>query len=146
MALGKQKEKHLSPIVQAIADAERGTTGEIRVHVSRSWVEKDAYAHAQRLFEQHGMTRTAQRNAVLFYVNARRHKFAIIGDEGIHKVVGQKYWEGLAQMLHEDLQSTHLENAIALAVRTIGITLQKYFPADPEAHNPNELPDDVTED
>jgi uncharacterized membrane protein len=136
----------LSPIVQAIARAERGTTGEIRVHLSRRWLERHPFARATRLFNQYGMTRTAQRNGVLIYINLRRREFAIIGDEGIHKVVGQKYWDELAKHLHEDLASTHIENAVALAVGTVGATLHRFFPAEPGAQNPDELANEVMED
>lgn len=144
MAAGNQKK--ISPIVEAIAEAELGTTGEIRVHLSRRWIEKDAFAHAWKLFNRFEMSRTAQRNGILLYVNTRRHKFAIVGDEGIHKVVGQHYWEEIAKHLTEDLHSTHFERAIATAVKSIGATLKKYFPADLDVHNPNELSNDLTHD
>lgn len=142
MAAGNRK----SPIIRAIGEAEKGTTGEIRVHLSKRWFEKDPYGRAQKLFNQFGMEQTAHRNGVLLYVNLRRRKFAIIGDAAIHTAVGQVYWEELCLRLREDLQSTHSENAIALAVRTVGITLQHYFPAGLEQPKVNELPDDVTED
>ena len=147
VAVGKKQQKH-SPIVKAIAEAERSTTGEIRVHLTRRLLDKHPFGRAMKLFSQFGMTRTTHRNAVLLYVNMRLKKFAIIGDEGIHKKVGQKYWEDLAISLREDLQSTHSENAISIAVRTIGFTLAKYFPVNLEgAQSPeNELPDLVSED
>lgn len=134
-----------SPIVKAIALAEAGTTGEIRVHLSRRWYEPDPFNRASRLFDEFGMRRTSHRNAVLLYVNLRRHKFAVIGDEGIHKAVGQHYWERLSRNLSENLRSTHFENAIADAVRMIGETLRRYFPLDLDASNPNELGDELTE-
>ena len=118
-----------SPIVGAIADAERLTTGEIRVHLSRSWLERDAFLRAQKLFREFGMARTPQHDSILLYLNLRSRRFAIIADEGIHQAVGQQYWERLARHLREDLLSTHPENAVAMAVRTLGITLQKYYPA-----------------
>lgn len=146
VAAGKENKKELSPIVQAITDAERASTGEIRVHLSRRWIEKDPFDRAFRLFHQFGMTKTRQRNAVLLYINLRKKKFAIVGDEGIHHVVGQRYWEELALHLKQDLQSTHIENAVALAVRTIGMTLKKFFPVDLDGENHDELPNEVTED
>ena len=117
-----------SPIVDAIRSAEKDTTGEIRVHLSRKWIEKDPFRHATRLFHQFGMFRTSQRNAVLLYVNLKRHKFAIIGDGGIHHIVGQRYWEELARELKNNFISTHPENAIALAVLKVGEVLREHFP------------------
>ena len=146
VGVGKKTAARFSPIVRAIAEAEKRTTGEIRVHLSRRWLERDPYERAHKLFHQYGMTRTAQRNGVLLYVNLRRRKFAIVGDEGIHREVGQQYWEELARALHEDLLSTHVENAVAISVRTIGATLQRFFPVDLDSQNPDELPNDVLED
>lgn len=143
---GKIQTNQFSPIVQAIALAEAGTTGEIRVHLSRRFFEKDAYARAQRLFKRFGMSRTAQRNAVLLYVNLRRRKFAIIGDEGIHKNVGQEFWEKLARDLATHLRSTHPERAIALGVEEIGRVLKRFFPDDLSGGGTDELPNLVTED
>ncbi|MBC7692176.1 MAG: TPM domain-containing protein [Methylotenera sp.] len=125
MAAGKN-----SPIVKALTIAERKTSGEIRVHLSRRLIEKDPLGRGLALFDEYKMTQTANRNAVLIYVNLRCQRFAIIADEGIHRAVGQMYWEELAVNLKEDLLSTYFENAISLTIFTLGVTLQKYFPVD----------------
>ena len=137
-------KKH-SPIVQAIIMAEAETTGEIRVHLSKRFLEKDPYVRALKLFSKFGMHRTSHRNGVLLYVNLRKKKFAIVGDEGVHKAVGQKYWEELVHALKQDLRGTHPEIAISLAVRTIGFTLQKFFPLE-KGENHVETDDTVSED
>ena len=117
-----------SPILIALADAERGTTGEIRVHLSRRWIERDPFTRATALFREFGMGRTARRNAVLVYVNLRRRKFALVADEGITESVGARFWEKLSRELTVDLRSTHPENAVAMTVSRIGDALRKYFP------------------
>jgi|GEM_PF-125369 len=145
--IGKIKERKFSPIIQAIAAAENGSTGEIRVHIAKHWIERDPFARATRLFEHFNMFRTTDRNAVLFYINPRKRKFAIIGDAGIHSVVGQKYWEDLSATLRKELRSTHPENAIALAVLQMGEIFRKYFPKEESSQSKaNQLPDLVTED
>jgi uncharacterized membrane protein len=116
------------PIVRAIALAEAGTTGEIRVHLTRRLLEKDPFARALRLFERFGMSRTLQRNAVLLYVNLRRRKFAIVADQGLDQVLGQPYWRKLARQLTEDLRGTDPERAVALAVESLGEALKRHFP------------------
>jgi uncharacterized membrane protein len=116
------------PIVQAIAEAERGTTGEIRVHLSRRWIERNPFKRAIALFNRYGMSRTTHRNAVLIYINRRTRKFAIIGDEGIHKAVGQKGWEALGGELRGHLLTTHYERAIAMTVNDLGALLRLFFP------------------
>jgi uncharacterized membrane protein len=122
-----------SPIIAAIQAAEQNTTGEIRVHLSKRFFEKDPYARALKLFHQFGMSRTPHRNAVLFYVNLRRKKFAIVGDEGIHQKVGQRCWEEIARSLGKDLKETHPERAIAQSVLRIGTVLSKHFPLKAES-------------
>ena len=62
-------------IVAAIAQAEKGTSGEIRVFVSEREVD-DVVERAERRFEKLGMTRTALRNGVLLYCAPRSQKFA----------------------------------------------------------------------
>ncbi len=131
MAVGKsalKSSKDRSPIVQAIAFAEKKTTGEIRVHITKHLRDPDPMGRALALFDEYRMTQTTDRNAILIYVNIRLRKFSIIADEGIHRAVGQRYWDELAVNLKEDLLSTYFENAIALTIFTLGMTLEKYFP------------------
>ncbi|HAR43612.1 MAG TPA: hypothetical protein DCS07_13445 [Bdellovibrionales bacterium] len=146
VAAGKTTHSGNSPIIDAIALAEEGTTGEVRVHLSRKFFERDPYARAAKLFARFGMWRTANKNAVLLYVNLRRHKFAVYADEGIYKVLGQEYWNSLSEALSDDLRKMPAEKAIAIAVVTIGETLKKYFPAETGAVNENELKDEVSHD
>jgi uncharacterized membrane protein len=115
-------------VVKAIAEAERLTVGEIRVHLSRRWLERDPVARAERIFHAFKMERSPLRNSVLLYVNLKARKLAIIGDEGIHHMAGQPYWEKLVRELQEDLRETFPENAIASAVRRIGTEMARHFP------------------
>jgi uncharacterized membrane protein len=117
-----------TPILRAIRFVSRKSTGEVRVQVSRDRFEKDPMNTALALFEEYGMTRTNDRNAILVYLNRATRKFAILGDEGFHRAVGQKYFDQLAFNFTEDLQSTHFENAIALLIFSCGTTLAKKFP------------------
>lgn len=121
-------KKTASPILSAIEAAEAGTTGEIRVHLSRRWIEPDPYQRALQLFLHFGMARTPLRNAVLIYVNLRQRKYAILGDVGFNHAVEHHYWQQLGRDLQENLRSTQSEKAIALTVTAIGQTLKKLFP------------------
>ncbi len=126
MVIGKKQS--VSPILTAIREAERGSTGEIRVHLTQRWFERDAYSRARQLFNLYQMSRTQFRNAILIYVNLRKKKFAIIGDFAIHDAVGQIYWKNLAKELQENLRSTQSEKAISLAVLALGNALREHFP------------------
>lgn len=136
----------ISPIVKAIGHAEQLTTGEIHVHISHRFFERYPLKSAQTIFKKYRLENTSERNGILLYINLRKKKFVVLGDEGIHNKVGQDYWNHLCVALKEDLQSTYFENAIAIAVRTMGITLAQIFPAHPNNHNKDELPNLVTRD
>lgn len=118
----------LTPILRALRFVARKSTGEVFVRVSEDRFERDPTDTALTLFEEFDMTRTQDRNAVLIYLNRKTRKFSIIADEGIHRKVGQKYWDELARNFSEDLRATHLENAISLLVFSVGTTLAKKFP------------------
>jgi uncharacterized membrane protein len=126
MANGKQA---ISPIVEAIRIAEEGSLGEIHVHLSKRWIEKDPMGRAVQIFFAYGMAQTTHRNAILIYANLRRKKFAVIGDVGIYKKVGQLGWEKWGEELRQNLFFTQSERAIALTVRLMGEALKKYFPS-----------------
>ena len=143
--VGQVEAGKISPIVNAIGEAEKNTTGEIRVYLSKRWLDIHPYKRAQKLFLKHKMEKTKYRNGIMLYVNLKRKKFAIFGDEGIHQKVGQHYWDAIAKNLMQDLKSTHFENAIAKAVLSVGEKLKELFPSN-DNHNPNELSDRMLED
>ena len=73
----------LAALEAAIREAERATTGEIRVAVLprlRGGLEKAVKHAAVRL----GMTRTKERNGVLILVDPARRTFLVWGDTAIH--------------------------------------------------------------
>ncbi|MEO5970403.1 MAG: TPM domain-containing protein [Bdellovibrionia bacterium] len=122
------REPH-SPIVEAIRLAEKSSSGRIRVHISKRWMEKDPTRRAQQIFVQHKMTENPLRNSILLYVNLRKRKFAILGDVGINRVVELHYWQEMELTLSENLFSTQSERAIAFTVTSLGQALKKYFPS-----------------
>ncbi len=85
----------LDTLSAAIAAAESGTSGELRVHLERACIG-DPVTRAVELFEQLGMHRTALRNGVLLYLAVDDHRLAVIGDRAVHDRVGQGYWGALA--------------------------------------------------
>ena len=79
-----RKEK--KQIQEAIQEAEKNTSGEVRVHLDHK-CRGSVYGHAQKVFHRIGMTKTAQRNGVLIYLATRDKKFAVLGDVGINEIV-----------------------------------------------------------
>jgi len=78
-------------IEKAIPDAERNTSGEIRVHVETSF-KGDILDRAATVFALLNMHKTKIRNGVLIYLAIKNRQFAILGDAGINQVVPDNFW------------------------------------------------------
>jgi uncharacterized membrane protein len=128
-------------MVAAIAAAERTTSGEIRVYVSRRNVAQ-AQPSAVRAFERLGMHKTKLRNAVLIYVAPRTQRFAIIGDEAVHAKCGQPFWEEVAAGMSKRFRSGDITGAMVHGIENAGQLLARHFPRSPD--DINELPDTIT--
>jgi len=134
-------EADLDAVARAVAEAESGTAGEIRVHLDAR-CEDDPMARAVEVFERLGMTRTAQRSGVLVYVAVEDRKLAVIGDRGVHERVGDAYWTALAEALVQHLRAGRVRDGLVAAVREVGATLRRHFPSGPDDRN--ELSDEVS--
>jgi uncharacterized membrane protein len=131
-------------IVKAIQAAERRTSGEIRVFISRH-VVKDPVAAAAQHFCKLGMEKTRLRNGVMIFVAPKSHTFAVIGDAGIHERCGQAFWQGLVQDVGNFFGRLEFGPGLIHAIDRVGELLAQHFPAT-RGDNPNELPDDVAHD
>lgn len=114
-------------IVAAIEAAERVTSGEVRVHLS-STRSGDALKDAQKAFRNLGMHRTAERNGILFYLALECHKFAVLGDQGIHDRVGQSFWDGIRDAMVPELRAGRWVEALELGIAEAGRALAEHFP------------------
>src|SRR4051812_3982344 len=79
-------------IESAVKSAEENTSGEIRVHIENR-CKGDAVECATKIFHKLGMDKTELHNGVMFYLAIKDHKFAVIGDAGIHKHVPAGFWD-----------------------------------------------------
>jgi uncharacterized membrane protein len=130
-------------IVQTIRDAESKTSGEIRVFIQRGKLDGDPLAAAQKRFHRLAMHKTPERNAVLVFVAPRAHKFAIIGDEGIHQKCGEELWQRLVNQMREHFRNEKFSEAIVDAIREIGDALAAHFPR--RSTSTGALPDEIVE-
>ena len=129
-------------IVQAIRDAESKTSGEIRVFIQRGRLDGDAVPAAHRRFHRLGMHKTPEHNAVLIFVAPRAHKFAIVGDEGVHQKCGEELWQRLVNQMRDHFRNEKFSEAIVDAIREIGSALAAHFP---KGLKSTELPDEIVE-
>ena len=124
----------LEAIGAAVREAERGTSGVIRVHLERhiprpaGAAAGDALARATHVFRHLKLHDTEHRNAVLVYVAVADHKLAIVGDAGVHARVGDEYWQRIRDSMVERLRRGAARDAIVHAVTDVGGVLAKFFP------------------
>jgi uncharacterized membrane protein len=129
-------------IIGAIQNAERMTSGEVRVFVESKCSYMDAIDRAAELFFQLEMQKTDDRNAVLLYVAMKDRQLAVFGDEGIHEKVGNEYWNNAVQKMISNFNRENYVAGISEVVKDIGEALTKNFPFNNDTDK-NELPDDI---
>ena len=138
--------EELTTIADAIGEAERTTSGEIRVSIRkhRGWSERKLSLHnfALKNFYELGMDKTAEKSGVLLFFSLKERAFQIIADEGIHKRVSDGYWDELAQALTTHFKEKRFCDGICELVKEVGAKLSQEFPRG--AADMNELPNDVS--
>lgn len=125
----------------AITDAEKITSGEIRIHLENSCKE-DILDHAAWIFEELEMHETENRNGVLIYLAVDDKEFAILGDIGINEKLGENYWESLKDVIKAFFAEGKFKEGLIHSAKHIGNSLTAHFPKG--SNNKNELPNDIS--
>ena len=134
------EEKQL--IVESIRSAERMTSGEVRVFVESRCSYMNAIDRAAELFFKLEMDETDDHNAVIVYVAIKDKQLAVFGDEGIHKKVGEEFWNTAVQKMIANFNRENYALGISEVVTDIGKALTTHFPYNNDTDK-NELPDDI---
>jgi uncharacterized membrane protein len=130
-------------IVAAIAAAEKRTSGEIRVFISRRKTG-DALKAAGLCFTKLKMNQTPLRNGVLIFIAPVSHQFAVVGDTAVHAKCGDDFWREVVEGMAAGLKRGDFTEALLHGVEKVGLLLSAHFP--PEAAGRNDLPDAVVEE
>ena len=136
--LSKTEEQE---IVHAIVEAEKNTSGEIRVHIEEH-TEKSPLERAQEVFFELKMDETQDRNGVLFYICVSDKKFAIIGDEGIDKVVEADFWDCTKDVVIANFKEGNYKKGLVEGILRAGERLKQYFPY--QSDDTNELSNEIS--
>jgi len=128
-------------IVQAIIQAERNTSGEIRVHIERT-ATVPHFDRALEVFQQLEMSNTKAQNAVLIYIAVDDHQFVIYGDKGINEVVPENFWESTRDTIQQLFKEGNFKEGIVQGVLKAGDELQAHFPWDSD--DVDELPNELS--
>ncbi|MBR9998524.1 MAG: TPM domain-containing protein [Cyclobacteriaceae bacterium] len=136
LSAGEEEE-----IVEAIRQAEKTTSGEIRIHIERTAPE-EAIERAAEVFHFLKMDNTRERNGVLIYVAVESRVFVIFGDKGINEVVPPGFWDTTRDIMLKHFKEGDYKQGIIEGVLKSGEQLQKYFPW--KHGDDNELPDEIS--
>lgn len=129
-------------ICQAITEAEKKTSGEIRVFIEGNCSQDNPLNRAQEVFAQLKMEATAARNGVLIYLAMNDHRLAVFGDEGIHARLGQDWWQQEVNTAIARFREQQFVPGLVNMIHDIGDALRTHFPYD-EKGDSNELPNEI---
>ncbi len=129
-------------IVQAIVEAEKNTSGEIRVHIEENNT-KPPVERAQEVFHILKMDETELKNGVLFYICMQTKSFAIIGDQGIDKLVEDDFWDCTKDLVISHFKKGEFKLGLINGILRAGERLKKYFPYNHE-NDTNELSNEIS--
>ncbi len=135
-------EEDEKEVVAAIQQAEKKTSGEIRVHIEKSSKE-DIWKRAMEVFHLLKMDNTKQDNGVLIYVAIDDRNFVIYGDKGINDVVPKDFWETTKDEIVAEFKKGNFKQGLINGILKAGDELQKHFPWD-ENTDENQLSDKIS--
>jgi uncharacterized membrane protein len=130
-------------VLEAVARFEARTSGEIRLHLAER-SHGDPTRAAVQAFEGLGMTKTRERNGVLFFVSVRDRRVAVIGDAAIHVRVPEDFWAGVVRAIETRFAEGRFADGLVEGIAAAGEKLAEHFP--PRAGDVNELPDSLSDD
>jgi uncharacterized membrane protein len=129
-------------IINTIRDAEKQTSGEVRLYIENKCRFVDPLDRAAEIFLQLKMNETANRNAVLVYVAKKHRQLAVFADEGIYKKAGTAFWDNAVLVMLKEFKKENYAEGLVEVIQKIGDSLKTHFPYD-AATDKNELPDDI---
>ena len=133
----------LQMIEKAIVEAEKDTSGEIRIHVETEF-KGDIMDRAATVFAKIDMHKTELRNGVLIYFGIKNRQFAIIGDAGINKVVPTDFWDNIRSVMESSFKNSEFATGLDIGVKMAGEQLKKHFPW--QTGDTNELSNELSYD
>ncbi len=135
-------EAEKAEVTSAIQEAERMTSGEVRVYIESHCRFVDPIDRAREIFTKLKMEATEERNGVLLYIAYDDRQMAVLGDEGIYAKVPTAFWNETVQKITAHFKENHFSDGMVAGLSEIGQALKNYFPYNAEVDK-NELPDEI---
>ncbi len=128
-------------MVNAIQEAEKNTSGEIRFFVESKCKFVNPVDRAQEIFFSLKMEQTKDRNAVLLYMAMDDRQLALFADEGIYQRLGNEYWKEQVKKIIASFTKEDYTGGVCKVISNIGQALKAEFPH--QSDDKNELPDEI---
>ena len=127
-------------VVDALASAERGNKGEVRLHLEGR-CRGAPLVRAAEVFAELGMRETAEDTGVLLYVAESDRQAAVHAGSGVHGAREPAFWQEVIEYVAEGYRRGRKVEGLVQALEVIGDLLREVVPGDPAG---NELPDEVS--
>lgn len=128
-------------VIEAIIEAEKQTSGEIRVHIEKT-SNGDVNERAHDVFHSLKMDETELQNGVLIYVAVQDRSFVICGDKGIDKVVPANFWNKTRTAIETQFKNEDFKEGIVAGILMAGEQLKHFFPF--TNNDKNELDNEIS--
>ncbi len=109
--------------------------------VSRSEMDARVREAALAQFYSAGLHRTRESNGVEIYLSLFEREVVVIGDRGIHSIMGDQHWQNVRDQIIGGIRGGDARGGICKAIETCAEAMAHYFP--PRADDVNELSDQV---
>ncbi|MCP4132744.1 MAG: hypothetical protein GY754_17395 [bacterium] len=129
-------------ITAAIGDAERGSRGEVRVHIESACPGENSLDRAQELFLSLGMDKTEEDTGVLLYAAVDNKQAAVYAGSGIYESAEPGFWQEVIDTVTKGFSGGNGSQGIADALAVIGRLLREKVPGEDRAGN--ELPNEIS--
>ena len=114
-------------VVEAIRNAEKNTSGEIRIHLEKR-TDIAPIERAMAVFHELKMDETQLRNGVIIYVAVKSKQFAIYGDKSINDKVSKDFWNSTKDIMVGHFKNGSNKLALVEGINSTGEQLKKHFP------------------
>lgn len=128
-------------VVRAIANAERGNRGEVRLHLEAR-CKGDPLERAAALYHQLGMHQTRDDTGVLLYVATTSRVCAVYGGAGIVGRPPEGFWKSVTDAVAQGFARKEPARGLIDALGRIGEVLREQVPGEDRAGD--ELPNTIS--
>lgn len=126
-------------ITKRITEAEKTTSGEIRVAMKESKPSagrnKDIRDLAVEEFVKLNMHATRDKTGILLYLLLKERQFHILADSGINEKVNPSTWDNLRDKIQTEFKNGKFTEGILICISEVGEILSSHFPIKPDDTN-----------